>query len=293
MPQVSGELELEYAMPIHVPMVDVHTIGAGGGRSPPSMPPACCASARRAPAPGGADRVRPRAARNHHHRTPTWCWAPQSRPPARCRPSVTLEHVRGVIERDRHGPSVSTPAPRRHATCASPRLHGRRHASRLAVARPDRATSRCSPGGGGALHATALAASSPSRRCCAGAPRHHQCAGLRRRRPAHDYVRTVNKPLSQVKDGDSPASIARRARRVRRRSSARLPCARGPARHSADMQFRAKPILSVAVDRPDIGVEGLAHGLSRRLRPPLRHRAGRDPAGDGQFAHRGDRRATG
>ncbi len=30
-PQVSTELELEYAMPIHVPMVDVHTIGAGGG----------------------------------------------------------------------------------------------------------------------------------------------------------------------------------------------------------------------------------------------------------------------
>ena len=30
-PQVSAELELEYAMPIHVPMVDVHTIGAGGG----------------------------------------------------------------------------------------------------------------------------------------------------------------------------------------------------------------------------------------------------------------------
>ena len=30
-PQVSSELELEYAMPIHVPMVDVHTIGAGGG----------------------------------------------------------------------------------------------------------------------------------------------------------------------------------------------------------------------------------------------------------------------
>jgi N-methylhydantoinase A len=31
MPSVSSELELEYAMPIHVPMVDVHTIGAGGG----------------------------------------------------------------------------------------------------------------------------------------------------------------------------------------------------------------------------------------------------------------------
>ena len=31
LPTVSTELELEYAMPIHVPMVDVHTIGAGGG----------------------------------------------------------------------------------------------------------------------------------------------------------------------------------------------------------------------------------------------------------------------
>jgi N-methylhydantoinase A len=29
--QVSSELELEYAMPVHVPMVDVHSIGAGGG----------------------------------------------------------------------------------------------------------------------------------------------------------------------------------------------------------------------------------------------------------------------
>jgi len=30
-PQVTSELEIEYAMPIHVTMVDVHTIGAGGG----------------------------------------------------------------------------------------------------------------------------------------------------------------------------------------------------------------------------------------------------------------------
>lgn len=30
-PEVSSERELEYAMPIHVPMVDVHSIGAGGG----------------------------------------------------------------------------------------------------------------------------------------------------------------------------------------------------------------------------------------------------------------------
>jgi N-methylhydantoinase A len=31
LPRVSSELELEYAVPMHVPMVDVHSIGAGGG----------------------------------------------------------------------------------------------------------------------------------------------------------------------------------------------------------------------------------------------------------------------
>lgn len=30
-PSVSNEIEIEYAMPIHVPMVDVHAVGAGGG----------------------------------------------------------------------------------------------------------------------------------------------------------------------------------------------------------------------------------------------------------------------
>src|SRR5690606_22071868 len=30
-PAVSSEIEIEYAMPIHVPMVDVRTVGAGGG----------------------------------------------------------------------------------------------------------------------------------------------------------------------------------------------------------------------------------------------------------------------
>ena len=31
LPSVSNEIEIEYAMPIHVPMVDVRTVGAGGG----------------------------------------------------------------------------------------------------------------------------------------------------------------------------------------------------------------------------------------------------------------------
>ena len=35
-PAVSSETEIEYSMPVHVPMVDVRTIGAGGGAIPPN-----------------------------------------------------------------------------------------------------------------------------------------------------------------------------------------------------------------------------------------------------------------
>jgi N-methylhydantoinase A len=44
---VSNEIEVEYAMPIHVPMVDVRTVGAGGGPSPGSTRAACCGSGRK------------------------------------------------------------------------------------------------------------------------------------------------------------------------------------------------------------------------------------------------------
>ena len=87
-PPVSGELELEYAMPIHVPMVDVHTIGAGGG-SIASVDAAGHAARR----PGerrraaGADLLRPRRHRADHHRRQPGPGPAQSRPAAGRRPS--------------------------------------------------------------------------------------------------------------------------------------------------------------------------------------------------------------
>ena len=49
-PAVSNELDVEYAMPIHVPMVDVRTIGSGGG-SIASITDAGFGVARKAPVP--------------------------------------------------------------------------------------------------------------------------------------------------------------------------------------------------------------------------------------------------
>ena len=75
-PQVSARARLEYAMPIHVPMVDVHTIGAGGG-SIASVDAA--GMLRVGPESAGAQsRARSAtaaAAPNPPSPTPTWCWA--------------------------------------------------------------------------------------------------------------------------------------------------------------------------------------------------------------------------
>ena len=75
----------------------------------------------------------------------------------------------------------------------------------------------------------------------------------------HDYVRTVNKPLSALKDGDIAAIYAEQGEEGR----ATLAREGVPVREvrriwSADMQFQGQShILSVGVDAPDIGVEGL------------------------------------
>ena len=74
-PAVSNEIELEYAMPIHVPMVDVRSVGAGGGRSRASMRAGCFRSGRRAPGPIPGLSAMGAAARSRRSPTPTCCSA--------------------------------------------------------------------------------------------------------------------------------------------------------------------------------------------------------------------------
>ena len=87
-PTVSGELELEYAMPIHVPMVDVHTIGAGGG----SIATVDAAGMLRVGPESAGARPGPicygrGGTRAHHHRRQPGAGPAQSRSPAGRRPS--------------------------------------------------------------------------------------------------------------------------------------------------------------------------------------------------------------
>jgi N-methylhydantoinase A len=120
-------------------------------------------------------------------------------------------------------------------------------------------------GGAGPLHATALARELaiptvlvPAR---PGITNALGCvvADLR-----HDYVRTVNKPLSALQD----ATVARIYAEQGREGRATIESEGVPVRelryvYSADMQFAGQShILSVSVERPEIGIDGLREAFA-------------------------------
>ena len=202
-PQVSGELELEYAMPIHVPMVDVHTIGAGGGS---------IASVDAA----GMLRVGPESA---GARPGPICYGRGGAEPTitdsnlvlgRLNPDkllgvdhpVTLDHVRGLVL-EKVGQRLGLDAEAAAAAIlriANDRMAGAVRLVSLSRGHDPRDFALFAFGGAGPLHATALARELgiptvlvPVR---PGITNALGCvvADLR-----HDYVRTVNKPLSAVR----------------------------------------------------------------------------------------------
>ncbi len=262
-PQVSGELELEYALPIHVPMVDVHTIGAGGGSIASGDP-------------AGMLRVGPESA---GARPGPICYGRGGIEPTitdanlvlgRLNPDrllgvdhpVTLDHVRGLM-REKVGDRLGLDAEAAAAAVlriANDRMAGAIRLVSLSRGHDPRDFALFAFGGAGPLHATALARELaiptvlvPAR---PGITNALGCvvADLR-----HDYVRTVNKPLSAIDD----ATVARIYAEQSAEGEATIGRECVPVRelrrvHTADMQFQGQShILSVGVDRPDIGVAGL------------------------------------
>jgi N-methylhydantoinase A len=262
-PQVSGELELEYAMPIHVPMVDVHTIGAGGGS---------IASVDAA----GMLRVGPESA---GARPGPICYGRGGHEPTitdanlvlgRLNPErllgvdhpVTLDHVKTILL-DKVGHRLGLDAEGAAAAIlriANDRMAGAIRLVSLSRGHDPRDFALFAFGGAGPLHATALARELgiptvlvPAR---PGITNALGCvvADLR-----HDYVRTVNKPLSALDDAVIAGIYAEQESEGRATIEREgVPVRELRAVYSADMQFQGQShILSVGVERPDIGVEGL------------------------------------
>jgi N-methylhydantoinase A len=262
-PQVSGELELEYAMPIHVPMVDVHTIGAGGGS---------IASVDAA----GMLRVGPESA---GARPGPICYGRGGTEPTitdanlvlgRLNPDkllgvdhpVTLDQVRAAIL-DNVGKRLGLDAEAAAAAIlriANDRMAGAIRLVSLSRGHDPRDFALFAFGGAGPLHATALARelSIPTVLVPArpGITNALGCvvADLR-----HDYVRTVNRPLSALQDAAVATIYAEQGKEGRATiESEGVPVRELRYVYSADMQFAGQShILSVAVERPDIGIAGL------------------------------------
>jgi N-methylhydantoinase A/oxoprolinase/acetone carboxylase beta subunit len=168
-PAVSNEIEIEYAMPIHVPMVDVQTVGAGGG-SIARLDDAGLirVGPESAGARTGADLLWARRHRADDHRRQSGARTAQPEPAAGGRQPDPgrgcARRLRGTHRQaDRHG---------RHAG-GGRRAEARQHEDgrrRSAWCRSPRATiraiSRCSPSGApGRCTPPRWRANSRSRRC--------------------------------------------------------------------------------------------------------------------------------
>ena len=201
-PTVSAELEIEYAMPIHVPMVDVHTIGAGGGsiafmseagmlqvgpRSAGAMPGPICYGR------GGSEPTITDANLLLGRLNPDKLLGVDN--------PVSLEHVRDIFE-VRIGKPLGLDATGAAAAIlriANDKMAGAIRMVSLAKGHDPRDFALFPFGGAGPLHAAALAKELGIPRLLIpmrpGITNALGCAAADLR---HDYVNTVNKPLPSL-----------------------------------------------------------------------------------------------
>ena len=268
-PAVSAELELEYAIPIHVPMVDVHTIGAGGGSlarideagllqvGPES------AGANPGPICYGRGGTRPTITDANlalGRLNPKGLLAVDS--------PVSVEDVKNAISAHVGTPlGLETDA----AAAAILAIGNMKMANAirmvsLARGHDPRDFALFAFGGAGPLHAVALARELaiptvliPAR---PGITNALGCvvADLR-----HDYVNTVNTPLEAVDMGQVKALLEEQVaagREIIAREGTEVE--EITVLHDADMQFQGQThILTITVPGPDVSREYLAEAFSR------------------------------
>lgn len=259
-PAVSNETEIEYAMPIHVPMVAVHTVGAGGGsiarvdasgliqvgpHSAGAMPgPICYGRGGTEPTITDANLVLGRLNPNR--------LLSVDRP-------VTVEHVRSIFAE-----TIGRPAglDGNEAAGAVLRLGNMKMAGAVrmvSVARghDPRDFALFAFGGAGPLHATALARELGLPRVLVPArPGITNALGCVVADLRHDFVNTVNHPVATLDEAAMGAILERhRAEGAALIAKEAVQPETVRYRHSADMQFVGQthiitvPLPSARIDR--------------------------------------------
>jgi len=263
MPAVSSDLELEYAMPIHVPMVDVHTIGAGGGsiasvdasgmlkvgpESAGATPgPICYGRGGTRPTITDANLVLGRL-------DPDRLLAVEHSVSMDAIRAALVEHVGAPLGLD------ATAAAAAIVRVANDRMAGAIRMVSLARGHDPRDFALFAFGGAGPLHAAALAQELaiptvliPAR---PGLTNALGCvvADLR-----HDFVATVNQPLEALAEGRIADLFARQVENgTALLARENVAVERIVTLHRADMQFQGQShILPVAIESTAITLEEL------------------------------------
>ncbi|MGE0735204.1 MAG: hydantoinase/oxoprolinase family protein [Alphaproteobacteria bacterium] len=201
-PDVSSELELEYAMPIHVPMVDVHTIGAGGGslafindagmlqvgpESAGATPgPICYGRGGKRPTITDANLLLGRL-------NPDALLAVENK--------ISLDAIAAIFEREigKHMGMDAYEVAAAIIRIANDRMAGALRMVSLSRGHDPRDFALFAFGGAGPLHATALARELAIPNVLVPAkPGITNALGCLVADVRHDYVRTVNRPLAEL-----------------------------------------------------------------------------------------------
>ncbi|MBL8381807.1 MAG: hydantoinase/oxoprolinase family protein [Burkholderiales bacterium] len=253
LPSVSSELELEYAMPIHVPMVDVTTIGAGGGslayvdaagmlhvgpESAGATPgPICYARGGTRPTITDANLVLGRL-------DPDKLLSVKEPVPLERVRALIREHVGAPLGLDDDAAAAAI------LTIANDKMAGAIRMVSLGRGHDPRDFALFAFGGAGPLHACALARELGIPKVIVPArPGLTNALGCAVADVRHDYVRTVNRPLGELAEGEVARVFAAQLREGEAMiARERVAVERIDAVHSADMQFQGQShILSVAV----------------------------------------------
>jgi N-methylhydantoinase A len=268
-PQVTTEMELEYAMPIHVPMVDVHSIGAGGGSiavindagllqvgpdSAGANPgPVCFGRGGERPTITDANLILGRL-------DPAGLLAVEAPVPVAKVAALILAQIGAPLGLDAHGAAAAM------LRIANDRMAGAVRMVSLARGHDPRDFALFAYGGAGPLHASALARELGIPKVLIPArPGITNAIGCVTADLRHDYVNTVNAPLADL-DMTHARSIlqAQIETGVATLAEEAIEVERIELLHFAEMQFQGQThLLSVPLPSRNLTVEQL-QGLFER-----------------------------
>ena len=256
-PAVSNELDVEYAMPIHVPMVDVRTIGSGGGSiaavSDAGLLKVGPESAGASPGPicygrGGAEPTITDANLLLGRLNPENLLSMENAP--------SLDAIRGTFDDKIAGPlSIDTDAAAGAVIrVANDRMAGAIRIVSISKGHDPRDFTLFAFGGAGPLHAVALARELGIPRVLVPTrPGITNALGCVVADVRHDFVRTVNRPLDLLDMGEVQEIMSAQVKEGRDLiESETISIENIRVFHGADMQFVGQThLISVPLPRLD------------------------------------------